>query len=194
MPSAWAAYKQKCGIPAGTAYNDWVAAGSHCNAGSATPAVGTGSAEQLGTTLGNIGGEMIIKGFQGLFRPAAPTLAPTIDPSDQRALAAKQLNNSGIYLLNRKPRDYAGAINEFQKALEQTPNDAMIAANLRYAKELQKKATAAEQTSNMLGNVLGNPATSSTAAKHFGLHGNFSQRLQSGEPRPQGRGLQRNVP
>jgi len=159
----WTAYKQKCGIPAGMAYNDWVSAGSKCNAGSAAP-VGTGSAEQLGTTLGNIGGDMIIKGVQGLFRPAPPKLAPQIDASQQRALAAQQLNNSGIYLLNRKPRDYAGAINEFQKALDQTPNDAVIAANLRYAKQLQKESLAAGQTSNMLGSVLGSPATSSGKA------------------------------
>jgi hypothetical protein len=156
----WTAYKQKCGIPAGMAYNDWVSAGSKCNAGSAAP-VGTGSAEQLGTTLGNIGGDMIITGVQGLFRPAPPKLAPQIDASQQRALAAQQLNNSGIYLLNRKPRDYAGAINEFQKALDQTPNDAVIAANLRYAKQLQKESLAAGQTSNMLGSVLGSPSTSS---------------------------------
>ena len=37
----WDQYKIKCGIPASTAYNDWVAQGSHCNTSNAaaTPAV-----------------------------------------------------------------------------------------------------------------------------------------------------------
>jgi hypothetical protein len=70
----WNAYKQKCGIPAGTAYNDWVAAGSKCNSGSAAPGIGTGSAEQVGTALGNMTGDMMLKGIHNAFHgtPARP--------------------------------------------------------------------------------------------------------------------------
>src|SRR5882724_5149365 len=77
----WIAIKKKCGIPAGTAYNDWVAAGSKCNSGST--ATGSGSAEQLGTTLGNITGDAMLKGFHNLLHgPTRPT-AP-LDPERQR--------------------------------------------------------------------------------------------------------------
>lgn len=153
----WIAYKQKCGIPAGMAYNDWVAAGSKCNSGSTAAGTGSGtSAEQLGTTLGNITGDLMLKGIHNALHgtPARP-LAPTNSEPQQRALAAKQLNNSGIYLLNLRPRDYTGAINEFEKALQQTPNDVIIAGNLQYARQLQKESAVAGQTSNMLGNLLG---------------------------------------
>jgi hypothetical protein len=152
----WIALKQKCGVPAGAAYNDWVAAGSKCNSGSATTGTGSGSAEQVGTTLGTLTGDAMLKGFHNLLHGTPARLTAPIDPERQRReLAAQQLNNSGIYLLNRRPRDYAGAINEFQKALQQTPNDATIASNLQYARRLQKEAGVAGQTSNMLGNLLG---------------------------------------
>ncbi len=154
----WSAYKQKCGIPAGTAYNDWVAAGSKCNSGSAAPGTGTGSAEQLGTALGNMTGDLMLKGIHNVLHGAPARPVPVNPEQQQRALAAQQLNNSGIYLLNRTPRDYSGAINEFEKALQQTPNDATIASNLQYARRLQKESAAATQTSNMLGNLLGNNA------------------------------------
>jgi len=157
----WIALKQRCGIPAGTAYNDWVAAGSKCNSGSTAIGTGTGTgAEQLGTTLGNVTADIMLQGMHNLFHgtPARP-IAPINSEQQQRALAAQQLNNSGIYLLNRRPRDYAGAINEFQKALQQTPNDATIASNLQYARRLQKEAAAAGQTSSMLGNLLGDNTT-----------------------------------
>ena len=166
----WIAYKQKCGIPQSMAYNDWVAAGSHCNSGSA--AAGTGSAEQLGTALGNIAGNMIVQGVHNLLRPAPARLrAPGNLAEDQRTLAARQLNNSGIYLLNRHPRDFAGAINEFQKALQQTPNDAVIAGNLQYARRLQKDSATAGQTSNMLGNLLGNNPSHFNASDNPALAG-----------------------
>jgi hypothetical protein len=157
----WIALKQKCGIPAGTAYNDWVAAGAKCNSGSTATGTGSGtSAEQLGTTLGNMTGDLMLKGIHNMLHgtPARPA-APIDLEQQQRALAANQLNNSGIYLLNRRPRDFAGAINEFQKALQQTPNDATIASNLEYAKRLQKESAVAGQTSNMLGNLLGDNAS-----------------------------------
>jgi hypothetical protein len=152
----WIALKQRCGIPAGTAYNDWVAAGSKCNSGAASGTGSGTSAEQLGTTLGNITGDVMLKGFHNLLHGTPARLTMPIDPEQQqRALAAQQLNNSGIYLLNRRPRDYAGAINEFEKALQQTPNDATIASNLQYARRLQKESVVAGQTSNLLGKQLG---------------------------------------
>ncbi len=167
----WIAYKQKCGIPAGTAYNDWVAAGSKCNSGSAAPGTGTGSAEQLGTALGNMTGDMMLKGIHNAFHgtPARPAAPVNAEPQ-QRELAARQLNDSGIYLLNRRPRDYAGAINEFEKALQQNPNDATIAENLQYARRLQKDSVAAGLTSNMLGNVLGNNSPS-VSPNNFAIPG-----------------------
>jgi hypothetical protein len=161
----WIAIKQKCGIPASTAYNDWVAAGSKCNSGSAAPGTGSGSAEQLGTDLGNMGADLFLKGVHNLFNPTpARTIAPPNPAQDPRVVAARQLNNSGIYLLNRKPRDFAGAINEFQKALQETPNDSVIAENLRYAKRLQKESVSAGQTSSLLGGLLGEPAALGAAS------------------------------
>lgn len=160
----WIAIKQKCGIPAGTAYNDWVAAGSKCNSGSAAGGGGSGSAEQLGTTLGNVTGDLMLKGVHNLLHGTARRLPPVPDPERQRReVAAQQLNNSGVYLLQCGPnnyadpshackvRDCAGAIIEFQKALQQTPNDATILSNLQYARRLQK----AEQTRDLLGRQSG---------------------------------------
>lgn len=175
--SEWNAYKLKCGIPAGTAYEDWKASGSKCNSGTTTHTTGTGSAEQLGTALGNMEADLFLKGVHNLLHPTPARPTTPLDPAqDQRAFAARQLNNSGIYLLNR--RDYAGAINEFQKALLQTPNDGIIAQNLEYARRLQKEsAAAAGQTSRTLGNLLGgntspgnlssNPAITGTSPNVF---------------------------
>ena len=79
-----------------------------------------------------------------------------IDPAQQqREFAAQQLNNSGLYFLKQKTS--AGAIaakNEFQKALDQTPNDANILRNLALAKQQLKDITAAGQTSSALSRVL----------------------------------------
>ena len=149
----WIALKQKCRIPAGTAYNDWVAAGSKCNSGSTATGTGSGSAEQLGTTLGNITGDAMLKGFHNLLHGPTRPAAPINPERQQRELAAQQLNSSGIYLVNSG--NYAGAINEFEKALQQTPNDAVIASNLQYARRLQKDAVVAAQTSGLLGKQLG---------------------------------------
>ncbi len=160
----WIAIKQKCGILAGTAYNEWVAAGSKCNSRSSTSGAGSGSAEQLGTTLGNAAGDALLKGVHNLLQGTARRLPPVPDPERQRReVAAQQLNNSGVYLLQCVPsnhagpshackrRDSAGAINEFQKALQWTPNDATILSNLQYARRVQK----AEQTADLLGKQRG---------------------------------------
>lgn len=153
----WAAYKQKCGIPAGMAYNDWVAAGSRCNPGSASSGAGTAgltAQQQMAMRSAQLGGYMIGQGLHNiLFGQPKPVVAPLDPATQQRALAAEQLNNSGIYLL--KKNDYAGAINEFQQALNQAPNDANILFNLQLAKQRQRNAADAAKTSNALGNLLG---------------------------------------
>lgn len=153
----WLAYKQKCGIPAGMAYNDWVAAGSKCNAASGSSAAGVAgltAQQQMAMQSAQLGGYMIGQGLHNiLFGQPKPVAAPLDPATQQRALAAEQLNNSGIYLL--KKNDYSGAINEFQQALNLAPNDANILFNLRLAKQRQKNAADAAKTSNALGNLLG---------------------------------------
>jgi len=111
-------------------------------------------AQMIGTAIGQSLGQM-------LFGP------PQVDPAQQQAqlaaqqeqqqrqLAANQLNNSGIYLLKQK--DYTGAINEFQKALAQTPNDPNILHNLALAKQKIKDTAVAAQNSGALSQLLGNP-------------------------------------
>lgn len=160
----WIAYKQKCGIPGGMAYNDWVAAGSQCNGGSTRSGTGTAAGgltaqQQMAMQTAQLGGYMIGQGLHNiLFGQPKPLSAPLDPATQQRALAAEQLNNSGIYLL--KKNDYAGAINEFQQALNQAPNDANIRFNLQLAKQRQKNAADAAKTSNALGNLLGTPPSS----------------------------------
>src|SRR6185437_1727132 len=162
----WVAYKQKCGIPAGMAYNDWVAAGSKCNSGSAASGTGTAAGgltpqQQMALQSAQLGGYMIGQGLHNiLFGQPKPLTRPLDPAAQQRALAAEQLNNSGIYLL--KKNDYAGAINEFQQALNQAPNDANIISNLQLARQRQKNAADAAKTSYVLGNLLG-PAQDSAS-------------------------------
>jgi hypothetical protein len=102
---------------------------------------------------GNMIGQALV---QWLFAPPAPPpVAAQPDPEQQqRELAAQQLNNSGLYLL--KQRNYAGAINEFQKALGTNPNDSNALHNLALAKQKLKDAAVAGQTSGALGQFLGN--------------------------------------
>ena len=154
----WIAYKQKCGISGGMAYNDWVAAGSPCNSGVAASGTGTAGGltaqQQMAMRSAQLGGYMIGQGLHNiLFGQPKPVTAPLDPATQQRALAAEQLNNSGIYLL--KKNDYAAAINEFQQALNLAPNDANIRFNLQLAKQRQRNAADAATTSNALGNLLG---------------------------------------
>jgi tetratricopeptide (TPR) repeat protein len=157
----WIAYKQKCNIAPGMAYNDWVAAGSQCNSGSTTSGTGTAvggltGQQQMAMQAAQLGGYMIGQGLHNiLFGQPRPVTAPLDPAAQQRALAVEQLNNSGIYLLRKN--DYAGAINEFQQALNQSPNNANILFNLQLAREGQKNAANAAKTSNALGNLLGTP-------------------------------------
>jgi hypothetical protein len=155
----WIGIKQKCGIPAGMAYNDWVAAGSKCSTGSTLSGAGTVAGgltaqQQMAMRSAQLGGYMIGQGLHNILFGQPKSVTAPLDPAaQQRALAAEQLNNSGIYLL--KKNDYTGAINEFQQALNQAPNDANILFNLQLAKQRQKNAADDAKTSNALGNLLG---------------------------------------
>jgi tetratricopeptide (TPR) repeat protein len=113
------------------------------------------------TVLGMLG--------NALFAPKATSTTPPPNPEqEQRALAAHQLNESGIYLT--KQRDFAGAVNEFQQALFLAPNDGNIKHNLELAKEAQQKAAVAGRNSDALGQLLG--------PSQAGM-GNFSSALES---------------
>lgn len=104
--------------------------------------------QQMGLAVGAVGTLMIVKGLSQLMS------GPTPDPAaQQRTLAAQQLNNSGIYLMKQK--NYSGAVNEFQQALAQTPNDANIKNNLAMAKQAQQNSALAQQRSGQLGQLLG---------------------------------------
>lgn len=156
----WTEYKIKCGIPASTAYNDWVAQGSPCPksaaaANSTAPAVpALTPQQQLGMQAAVLGGTMIGQGLHQLLFPSKPALAPP-DPAEQRReLAAEQLNNSGLYLLRQK--NYRGAINEFQKALAIIPNDSNTLHNLALARQKLQDSAVAGQTSGTLSQFLGN--------------------------------------
>jgi len=159
--ASWSQYKSQCGIPSSTAYNDWVAQGSHCpkteSASSTSPAVpALTPQQQLAMQGAALAGNMIGQALgQLLFgSPAPPPVSSQPDPEEQqRELAAQQLNNSGLYLLKQK--NYAGAINEFQKALAIIPNDSNTLHNLAMAKQKLKDAAVAGQTSGALGNLLG---------------------------------------
>lgn len=104
-------------------------------------------------SVGNALGQQLGKALFG--DPAAKAAAAQRAnlAAQQSALAAHQLNDSGIYLLQQ--RNYSGAINEFQKALAIAPNDANILYNLGVAKQKLKDAAAAAQTSGALAKFLG---------------------------------------
>lgn len=166
--ASWAQYKSQCGIPQSTAYNDWVAGGSKFPAGSScAPSTGSTSTtptpslpnltpqQQLGMQLGMLGANMI---GQSLHQLLVGTPPPPPDPAQQQAEnAAQQLNNSGVWFLRQKL--YAQAINEFQKALANTPDDRSIQNNLALAQGLleqsRKDGVTAAKTSSTLGQLLG---------------------------------------
>jgi hypothetical protein len=146
------------------AYNDWVAQGSPCgSAGAAQPAGGGTTAvqqmemqgaQQLGTAVGAMIGQEIGQALFGSPQKRAE-LAAERQAQQQRALAAQQLNNSGIYLFKQK--NYAGAVNEFQQALALTPGDLTIASNLATAKQRIKDTAVAERNRAVLGELLDSP-------------------------------------
>ncbi|MGD0735565.1 MAG: hypothetical protein ABR976_10480 [Terracidiphilus sp.] len=110
----------------------------------------TNAAQQVGTALGQWLARSILGGGNSAPNPADVAAAQA---QQQRAQAAHQLNESGIYLL--KQRNYAGAINEFQQALAISPGDSTIAANLGVAKQMQKNSAVAGQNSEALAQLLG---------------------------------------
>ena len=162
-----------CTNSGGTAasnYNAWVAQngcicpGSSVGSGQVTCSGGSSSAatsaispnlgltpqQQVGMQIGTLGAYMVGQGLHQLLF-GAPQSPP--DPAaQQRQLAARQLNNSGIYLFRQK--NYAGAIDEFQKALAITPGDRNILHNLALAKQKLKDVAVAGQTSGALGQLL----------------------------------------
>lgn len=159
----WIAYKQKCGISPNTAYNDWVAAGAKCNNTSSNSAPALSPQQQTAAAIGKVGANMIGQGLHQLL------VGPALDPAtQQRALAAQQLHNSGLYLM--RAHNYPGAINEFQKALALTPNDPAIKRDLQQALDLQKQSAVARRTSENLGELLSvatAPAPNPPAAKPY---------------------------
>jgi tetratricopeptide (TPR) repeat protein len=163
----WTQYKIKCGIPASTAYNDWVAQGSPCggsgSGGSGAPAAPAFTAQQqLAMQTAATGGYMVGQGLHKLlFGPPAAPPVPEDPAQQQRKLAAEQLNNSGLYLL--KQNDYAGAIHEFQQALSNTPNDPTILRNLAFAEQKLRDGAVAAHTSGALGQILGSTPSSGWA-------------------------------
>ncbi len=183
--ASWSQYKSQCGILASTAYNDWDGTCPNSKAGGngSTPSVpALNPQQQLGMQLGMMGANMVGQAIgQGLHdwlfgSPVPPPVTASPDPAEeQRQLAAQQLNNSGLYLLKQK--NYAGAINEFQKALATNPNDSNALHNLALAKQQQKDAAVAEQTSGALGQFLG------SAPANTGLFG-FAQLSDSKVPNP----------
>lgn len=114
------------------------------------PALGN-AAQSIGYSLGQQLGKTLFGDPAAKAAAAAAAQQNALD-TQQRALAAQQLNNSGIYLL--KQRDYSGAINEFQKALAISPNDTNILHNLAVAKQQIKDTAVAAQTSGALGKFL----------------------------------------
>lgn len=113
----------------------------------------TNAAQAIGTALGQRLAKALLGAGNNAPAPMDPANAALDAAQQQTALAAHQLNDSGIYLL--KQRDYPGAINEFQKALALEPNDANIQYNLGFAKQAKKNAAVAGQTSDALGQLLG---------------------------------------
>ncbi len=134
------------------------------------------AAQTIGTALGQRLAKALLGGGDNAPAPLDTAEAANEAAQQQTALAAHQLNESGIYLL--KQRDNAGAINEFQKALALEPNDATIQYNLDFAKRAQKNAIMAGQTSSALGQLLGDdPAGMGSTGGALGL-----VNLDSGAP------------
>ncbi len=152
--------------------------GSGTVTGSDSPAAGSGVSapagggniqqqimEQGATALGNAVGTAIGNAIFNNNSAGAPS--PQQLQLQQQQVAARQLNDTGIWYLRHK--NYDQAINEFQQALAQTPNDQTIAGNIAYARQLQRQAqrdaAAAARTSGTLGKLLsGTPLGSAPGA------------------------------
>jgi tetratricopeptide (TPR) repeat protein len=153
----WNQIKAKCGLPAGAIYNTWVEQGAPCNQGSSASAAANAQ-QQLAMQATMAGAKMIGEGLHdALFgKPETPE-------QQQLRIAAKQLNNSGVWYMRQG--DYANAIVEFQKALQKTPNNATILGNLTLARRLleqsSRNSAAATRNSDALANILGSMPTAS---------------------------------
>lgn len=124
--------------------------------------------QQLAMVMAQMGGQMLGQGIHQLLFGQTPKPAMPLDPAtQQRLLAAQQYNNSGIFLL--KNNNFSGAVNEFQKALQQSPGDANILANLKLAQQMQSNSKQAGANSNELSHILGKPTQpqSSNAPANF---------------------------
>jgi len=122
------------------------------------------AAQSIGYSLGQQLGKALF-GDPAAQAAAAAAAQQNAFAAQQRDLAAKQLNNSGIYLFRQ--RDYSGAIHEFQKALAITPNDASILHNLAVAQQQIKDTAVAAQTSGALGKFLDDaPANAGTTGSN----------------------------
>lgn len=153
----WNQIKAKCGLPAGTIYNTWVEQGAPCNQGSPASAAANAQ-QQLAMQATMAGAKMIGEGLHDVLFGKSET-----PEQQQLRIAAKQLNNSGVWYMRQ--RDYANAIVEFQKALQKTPSDATILGNLTLARRLleqsSRNSAAATQNGDALANILGTmPAAS----------------------------------
>jgi tetratricopeptide (TPR) repeat protein len=168
----WDAYKAAHGIDASVNYNDWAA---QQNSGGAAPSTPSAPAatfspqQQMILNAGQAAMPALQQWSHDFFwgKPVDPAQQAAQQAQQQRQLAANQLNNSGIYLLKQK--NYAGAINEFQKALGQTPNDPNILHNLALAKQKIKDTGVAAQNSGALSQLLGDTPASSGAFDFDGL-------------------------
>ncbi len=160
-PQWWTDQKRQCGLSPSLAYNTWVQQGSPCNNAAATGG-GLTPQQQMGVALAKQAMPVLSQGIHDLFygKPAPPP-----DPIvQQHNLAAQQLNNSGVYLYNHK--NYPGAINEFEKALREKPNDPVILQNLALAKSHLSDASRAGTTSHDLQQILGSADASSASDLH----------------------------
>jgi hypothetical protein len=126
---------------------------------STSPATLNPALSNAAQSVGNALGQELGKALFG--DPAAKAAAAAAAQqrnlgAQQSALAAQQLNNSGIYLLKngKTPAAINEAINEFQQALNITPNDANILHNLALAKQRLKDTAVAAKTSAALGPLL----------------------------------------
>ena len=145
----WNQIKAKCGLPAGTIYNTWVAQGAPCSQGGSA-STAANAQQQLATQVTTAAAQRIGEELHdALFgKPETPE-------QQQLRIAAKQLNNSGVWYMAQGK--YEDAIVEFEKALQKTANNATILGNLTLARrmlqESSRNTAAASQNSNALANV-----------------------------------------
>ena len=156
-----------CDMPSSTPLYSKYCGGGGVSAPSVPAVPALTSQQQMGLAMGQAAMPLLQQGIHNMLYgspaqqaaaraqrlAAAQAQQQAQQQAEQLQRAARQLNDSGIYLLRQK--DYAGAIHEFQLALAKTPNDSTIAANLANARQQMKNAQIAGLTSNSLGKLLG---------------------------------------